>query len=285
MKKTWLVVFLLVLVMLTGCGQGAAVQAIPAALTVKILDVGQGDAILIRDGQVVTLIDTGDIPARDKLVSLLKEQNITVIDNVIITHPHADHLGGMSAILENFTIKHIYDSGQATTTSVYRNYLATVKKKNIPFTVVAPGTDIRLEQGILKVLAPQQPYITGTDSDLNNNSIVMKLQYGNFTMLLTGDAEQQEEAQLVAKYGNELASSVLKSGHHGSRTASSNTFLKAVNPQSVVISLGANNDYHHPHPSTLKKYQDLKLSLYRTDQNGTVTITSDGQKYDITKER
>lgn len=286
MKKSWLMALLLIiLVAVTGCGHSAVLPGAQAKLTVKVLDVGQGDAILIRSGETVTLIDTGDVPARDKLVSMLKEQGIKQIDNVIITHPHADHLGGMAAVLDNFTVKHIYDSGQTTTSALYRNYLTAVKRKNIPFTIVKAGTDIPLDQAVLKVLAPQMPYIAGTDSDLNNNSVVLKLQYGAFTMLLPGDAERQEEEQLVAKYGSQLACSVLKSGHHGSHTASSAEFLKMVNPQAAIISVGANNDYHHPHASTLKRYRDFKLKVYRTDTNGTITIVSDGQQYDIAKEK
>lgn len=284
MKKYWLLAAIFVIVFIaTGCGQSAAVPSPQAPLEVKVLDVGQGDAILIRSEGVITLVDTGDIPARDKLVSMLKEQGIKEIDNVIITHPHADHLGGIAAVLDNFSVKHIYDSGQITTSAVYRNYLAAVKKKNIPFTVVTAGSEIPVGKGVLKVLAPQTPYIKGSSSDLNNNSVVLQLQYGTFTMLLTGDAEQPTEKQLIDKYGKQLASSVLKSGHHGSNTASSAEFLKAVNPQNVVISVGANNDYHHPHPSTMKKYQSMNIKVYRTDKDGTVTITSDGQKYEIVK--
>ena len=286
MKKYIASVLLLILLITAGgCGQGGAATSAQAPLVVKVLDIGQGDAILIREGGTVTLVDTGDVPARDKLVSLLKAQNIKEIDNVIITHPHADHLGGMAAILEDFSVKHIYDSGQTTTSAVYRNYLAAVKKKNIPFTVVTPGDEISLGEGRLIVLAPKTPHISGTDSDLNNNSVVLQLQYKNFTMLLAGDAEQQEEAQLLNTYGSKLKSTILKSGHHGSNTASGIEFLKAVSPEAAIISVGAHNDYHHPHPSTIKKYQNMNIKIYRTDRDGTVTVTSDGQKYDIVKEK
>lgn len=265
-------------------GQDRSAQLSGQTLKVQTIDIGQGDAILIQTPGQVVLIDTGDVPTREKLVKYIKNQGITTIDKVFITHPHADHLGGMAAIMDNFTIKQIYDSGLTTTTALYRQYLTAVQKKNIPFEVVSPGTDIDLGGGVvLKVLAPQKPFIT--QSELNNNSIVLKLAYGKFSMLLPGDGEKEAEDRLIKAYAAELKSSVLKSGHHGSNTSSTPAFLKAVSPEAIIISVGVNNDYHHPHPSTMKKYTELKTEVYRTDNDGTVTVTSDGKTYNISKEK
>jgi competence protein ComEC len=283
--------FLFVL-LVAGCGmnrtESDAVEksAQGQELTVKVLDIGQGDAILIRVAGQNVLVDTGDIPMQEKLVAHLKKAGIKTIDKVIITHPHADHLGGMSAVFDNFEVKAIYDSGQTTTTATYKKYLAAIKKKNISFNVVKPGDKLDIGSGAsLKFLGPLQPLFSGGKDDLNNNSVVAKLVYGNFSMLLVGDAEQEAEGRILKEFGGELKSMVLKSGHHGSNTASSAPFLKAVAPEAVIISVGENNDYHHPHPSTMKKYQNAKLKIYRTDQNGTVTITSNGQSYNINKEK
>jgi len=257
-----------------------------APLMIKVLDVGQGDAILIRGNGQVVLIDTGDVPTRDKLAACLKAEGITTIDKLVITHPHADHLGGFAVLADQFAIKQIYDSGQTTTTALYRQYLSAVQKKKIPFSVVAAGEQIDLGAGILlKVLAPGKPLLTGTDSDLNNNSIVLRLTFGKFSMLFAGDAGQPEEEQILRKYSREIKSTVLKSGHHGSRTSSSQAFLDAVAPEAAMISAGVNNDYHHPHPSTLKKYEKQKLAVFRTDLNGTVTIASNGETYSVNKEK
>lgn len=297
-KWSWLVIVVTVfsLAFMAGCGgAGKAVQpeasmtagaASGAPLTVKVLDVGQGDAILIRSKKQVTLIDTGDVPARDKLVSMLKSQGIDTIDKLIITHPHADHLGGAAALFDNFTIKQIYDSGQKHTSNLYKQYLTRIQKSKIPFTVVAAGMTIDLgNEIILKVLAPEKPFFTGTDSDLNNNSIVVKLMYRDFSLLLTGDAEQESEARMLANDAAGLRSTVLKSGHHGSKTSSSTPFLQAVSPEAALISAGLNNEYYHPHPSVLKKYSGKKIEVYRTDLNGTLTVITDGKTYTITKER
>ncbi len=294
MRKGRWVMFLILVAMLiasAGCsakkvveqGQVSSGQE-QGALQVKVLDIGQGDAILIRGGGQTVLVDTGDIETRDKLVAYIKKEGITAIDTVIITHPHADHLGGMLGVLENFKVKQIYDSGQTGTTALYRKYLSEVQKQKIPFNLVKAGDEISITNEIkLKFLAPSKPFIT--ESAMNNNSIVAKLTYNQFSMLLTGDAEKESEKNMVKNYPKELKSTVLKAGHHGSNTSSSSGFLKAVAPEAVIISLGANNDYHHPHPSTLKKYVDAQLKIYRTDLDGTVTITSDGKTYKILKEK
>ena len=290
-KWSWLVIVVTVfsLVFMTGCSGGSSkgVQSgASAPLTIKVLDVGQGDAILIRTKDQVVLVDTGDVPARDKLISMLKSQGITTIDKLIITHPHADHMGGVTAVFEQFAVKQIYDSGQKTTSNLYKQYLTQIQKKSIPFTVVSAGMSIDLGNEImLKVLAPEKPFFGGSEPDLNNNSIVAKLVYGNFSMLLTGDAESESEERMLKRDAPALKSTLLKSGHHGSKSSSSVAFLKAVTPEAALISLGVNNDYHHPHPSTLKKYKEKKIEVYRTDTDGTITVTSDGKTYTITKER
>lgn len=274
----------LALVIMAGCGAPAADRAKVDNLVVNVIDVGQGDAILIRTPGQVTLIDSGDVPARDKLVAYIKKQGVKTIDTFIVTHPHADHIGGAVAILDNFAVKRVYDSGQVTTSALYRQYLKAVQKKNISFALLAAGQEVDIGGGTLKILSPPAPPFAG-EAGLNNNSIVARLVYGNFAMMLAADAEQEAEAAMVKKYGAGLKSQVLKSGHHGSRTSSSPAFLKAVAPEAAVISVGAGNEYHHPHPSILKRYGDHKLKVYRTDTDGTVTIASDGKTYTITKER
>ena len=289
-KGLWRVIAILVvmMVLITGCGKSTGKSAEQgqqkSSLTVKVLDIGQGDAILIRVAGQTVLIDTGDIEHREKMVAYIKKEGITTIDKVIITHPHADHLGGMPGILENFTVGHIYDSGKTGTTALYRQYLSAVNKKNVPFTIAIPGSEIIIVNDIkLKIFAPDKSLLA--DEEINNSSIVAKLIYNNFSMLLTGDAEKESEALMLRTYAGELKSNILKAGHHGSNTSSTPEFLKAVGPEAAIISLGANNDYHHPHPSTLKKYEQAKLKVYRTDLDGTITITSDGNTYNITKEK
>ena len=255
-------------------------------LTVRMLDIGQGDAFLLeKDGKFV-MIDTGDIEHRDQIVALLHKYKVKEISKIIITHPHADHLGGMNAIFKNFKVDAIYDDGMPAGTGSYKNYLKQIKEKKIPYHVLKAGDEVDFFDGVkfnvlgpVKVIKDQKG-----NSDFNNNSIVGRLTYGSFSMMFTGDAEQEEEKTILGK-GGTLKSDVLKVGHHGSRTSTSPAFLKAVSPKNAFISCGQGNDYGHPHKVTIDKLEKAKVQIYRTDRNGTVTLTSDGSSYHIEKER
>lgn len=253
---------------------------------IEVLDIGQGDASLIYTKDEIVMIDTGDIDERDRLVKLLKERNITSIDKLIITHPHADHIGGAYAVFKNFKVKEVYDNGDTTTTKTYQTYLKNIKQQNIAYHQLKAGDSIDFGSGVsFKVFSPTEKMLK-SDDDLNNNSLVGQLRYKDFTMLFTGDSERGAEQNMVKEYGNELQSDVLKSPHHGSRTSSSDSYLKAVKAKDVIISLAADNEYGHPHKQTLDRYKKYDMNVYRTDKDGTVTVLTDGSdNYTITKEK
>lgn len=285
-----MVLIVSIAVFATACGKNAnegkpVIMTVPQGeVFIKILDIGQGDAILIRTEVQTILVDTGDVANRERLVQLLKANNVKTIDKLILTHAHADHIGGVPSVLEQFAVRQVYDSGMPTTTALYQQYLGLVKRKQIPFSLLGAGESLDLGGGArFQVLAPGKPYLQ--EAELNNSSIVSKLIFGEFSMLLTGDAEKESEQRMLQQAKHELKSTVLKSAHHGSSTSSTAAFLKAVQPELIVISLGANNDYHHPHPSVMKRYSDMKIPVLRTDQQGTITIKSDGKKFDIIKEK
>ncbi len=295
----------LLLFMAAGCGNAAtasqsAVKTSSAAslssgtvngspLTIKMLDVGQGDALLIRTTEQTILIDTGDLDEHEKLQAALKKENVTTVDKLIITHPHADHLGGASVVFRECTVKEVYDNGEAVTPKFYRDYLKTIKSKGIAYKVLADGDVLDFGGGVtFRVLSPvrgDEPRKKDGKPDLNNNSIVGQLQYGEFSMLFTGDCEAEYEKKILSRYGNRLKSTVLKAPHHGSKTSSSLGYLKAVRPEAALISCGAGNDYGHPHKTTLNRYAKLAIKIWRTDLNGTITVTSDGNTYDIKGEQ
>ena len=302
MGKTLCAVLLAVLsAVLTACGLpadwlgGAAFSSPPPAETgvsVKVLAVGQGDAILIRTPEQTVLVDTGDTGEAARLRAALKKEGVRRLDKLIVTHPHRDHIGGTAEVFRLCDVKAVYDNGQPTTTKVYRDYLEEIDKKNIPSKSLRDGDMLDLGGGaVLRVLSPTQEMVDerGMQNDkvnLNLNSIVARLEYGDFAMMLTGDAEIPTENGILRRYAPEsLRCQVLKAGHHGSKTASGAEFLRALGADTVLISCGEDNEYHCPHPSVLARYGDYKMTVYRTDRDGTITVRTDGKTYAVQTER
>lgn len=261
-------------------------------LHVYMLNVGQADSILIQYNGQNMLIDTGDVDHRASLVKQLKDKNVSEIENVIITHPHGDHLGGMTALFKNFKIKHIYDNGVTANNAMYRNYLSTIKSNGIPHDTLRKGDQVTFNKDIIfTILAPSEPLFSAdntrkvsTNGITNNNSIVSRMTYGDFSILFSGDAQKESEKKMLNEYGNQLKSDILKVGHHGSKTSSYIQFVKAVAPKAALISCGAGNEYKFPHKPTLDTLNKLSVAIYRTDIDGTITITSNGESYSISKE-
>lgn len=290
MKKIFLLMLIILTMVCAGCAKNDATDKTAATsggeVKIEVLDIGQGDASLIYTKDEIIMIDTGDIDERDRLVKLLKERDIKTIDKLIITHPHADHIGGAYAVFKNFKVKEVYDNGDTTTTKTYQTYLKNIKQQNIAYHQLKAGDSVDFGGGVsFKVFSPTEKMLQ-SDDDLNNNSLVGQLRYNDFTMLFTGDSEREAEQNMTKSYGNELQSDVLKSPHHGSRTSSSDSYLKAVKAKDVIISLAADNEYGHPHKQTLDRYKKYDMNVYRTDKDGTVTILTDGSdNYTIQKEK
>jgi competence protein ComEC len=196
--------------MALGCtGEQAATQAKGAqekgqgSLIVKMLDIGQGDALLIKTAKETILLDSGDVDKRDDIVKLLKKENVKAIDKLIITHPHADHLGGAYAVLKNFTVKSVYDNGQATTNKTYTTYLKLIKEQNIPYKSLRAGDKIDFGGSVqFEVLNPTDAEVK-KGGDINSNSIVGLLTYGKFAMLTTGDCEASREKEILKNTAND----------------------------------------------------------------------------------
>lgn len=253
-------------------------------LIVRYIDVGQGDCELITfpDGKNM-LIDAGTTAAEKTLPQYLKSVGVNKIDYLIGTHPHEDHIGGMDAVINSFDIGEIYMPKATTTTKTYKDVLLAVKNKGLTINTAVGGKVIIDDKNVkAELLAPNSEKYDG----LNNYSAVLKIRYGNKTFMFTGDAEKLSEKEIIDKFGTSiLKSDVLKVGHHGSSTSSSDSFFKAVSPEFAVISCGKDNEYGHPHKETLNLLEKNNVKIYRTDINGTVTAISDGDNITFTTER
>ena len=269
----------------------ASKQATQGEITVKVLNIGQGDSILIQTGEKTVLVDTSDVDERDKLRAELKKADVKKIDTIILTHPHADHIGGMDVLLNEYPVGMVYDNGMPSTSKLYLGYVKKLKEKKIERKGLVAGDRVDLGGGaVFEVLGPsaqlvKEGNVKGYKHDPNNESVVGRLVFGDFSMMLTGDAEKKEEEAILAVDSANVKSTILKSGHHGSKTSSSADFLRAVQPEAALISCGVNNDYGHPHKETMKKYHALNIPIYVTAENGTITVTSDGKSYKIVPER
>jgi competence protein ComEC len=248
-------------------------------VTVDVLDIGQGDAILVQGGGQFVLIDAGDRGATT--VQQLQQLGITRLDLVVGTHPHADHIGEMPDVLRTFEVGAYLDNGLPHTTATYADTMALLEAKGIPHTAAQRGTRIPLgEEAAFTVLFPDQAGpLTGTRSDLNSNSVVLRLDHGDNALLLVGDSEAPTEDRLVA---DGLAPvDLLKVAHHGSNHSSTDAFLAAAAPMYAVISVGIGNRYGHPGEETLARLHQRGAMVYRTDQSGDLRIVSDGVHLEI----
>lgn len=247
------------------------------------IDVGNADATLIVAQDKHILIDAGENDMGGRVVRYLKDQGVEKLDLVIGTHPHSDHIGGLDNVIQNFEIGTLMmpkiPDKIVPTSKTYTDVLKAAKAKQLSITAPKPGDKLELGGATFTILGPGEEY-----DDLNNLSIVTKVDYKNFSALLTGDAEKEAESDLLDG-GWDLTADVLKVGHHGSSTSSSKKFLQAVNPATAVIHVGTDNSYGHPTKSTLERLRDAGASIYRTDLNGTVIVGSDGTTVHVNTEK
>jgi beta-lactamase superfamily II metal-dependent hydrolase len=261
-------------------------------LRVHMLDVGQGDSILIISpaGKAV-LVDAGNPGNGKKILEALKRYGVGQIDLLIATHAHADHIGAADEVIKATNVASVLDSKVPNTTKNYQDFLAAIEAKGVNYMGAEPGQTFELGGGaIIRVLAPIQPFFTKDEvrsggNEPNANSVVVRLDYGGFSMLLTGDAEAQTEERMMQK-GADITTKVLKVGHHGSKYASSEDFLRRGGFETALISASVDNRYGHPSQEVLDRLKARGVRLYRTDLQGEITITSRGtEDYQVKTER
>jgi competence protein ComEC len=247
-------------------------------LAVSVIDVGQGDSILVQfPGGQDMLVDAGDRDAGPTVVHWLRSRGVKSIDILVASHPHADHIGGMQAVLSAFPIGKVWDSGYNQGSRTQQEFLGAIKAKGIRFGMPKAGFSQNVGDVTVAVLAPKTQ-LAGTDSDANNNSLVLRIVYGNISFLLPGDMEGDERATI----GTWPRSSVLKVAHHGSRNGTDLAFAKAVSPRYAVISYGQGNPYGHPHAEAVTALQAVGAKVLQTAVDGTVVFTTDGKSVSCT---
>ena len=254
----------------TGCSSNSGVSA-NNQLKVHFIDVGQADSILIQQGNNAMLIDAGNNEDSETVKNYIAKQGIKKLDYVIGTHAHEDHIGGLDYVINNFEIDKIYMPKATSNTKTFEDVVTAIKNKEMKITTPVPGDSFKLGEADCKILAPN----SASYKDLNNYSIVIKVTYKNNSFMFTGDAEAISETEMLNK-GFDVKADVLKVGHHGSSSSTSDEFLKKVSPKYAVISAGKDNDYGHPHKEIMKKLKDSGIAVYRTDESGTIIFTSDG---------
>lgn len=269
------------LLLLAGIGCQQSVREVPGqqGLTAHFIDVGQGDAILIQgpDGENV-LIDGGE--REPGVMDYLRKNKVKSLDLLVATHPHADHIGGLIEVLKTIPVKTVWIDGQTHTSGLFEDFLDAIAQSPASLHQVRRGSEIATGRLTFKVLNPQTPFL----QSLNNNSVVLRLVYGDVIFLFTGDAEIEAEKSILS-YTGDLKSSILKVGHHASRTASSEAFLAAVRPEVAIYMAGKGNSFGHPHPETIARLKQVNVRVYGTDDYGTIIVSTDGTSYRVRNEK
>jgi competence protein ComEC len=253
----------------------AAVDTVEAPFEMHFIDVGQALSVLVEcDGQYM-LYDGGNVDDGSLVVSYLQGQGVEQLEYVFCSHAHEDHVGGLAAALAYFPAYHVYSPVTEASTKCFKDFVKYTQQQGLQVEVPAVGTTWPLGGATVTMVGPVAQY-----SDTNDTSIVLRIEYGSTSFLLTGDMEKTAETDLVNS-GVNLRADVLQVGHHGSSTSTGYLFLNSVLPEMAVISCGVNNKYGHPHEETLSILRDAGVDVYRTDLQGTITIGSDGQNYTV----
>ena len=249
---------------------------IDSDFVVHYIDVGQADAALVCCDDETMLIDGGNSDDSRLIATYLKKNDIDYLDYIVCSHAHEDHVGGLSGALSAVEVGAVYAPEEETDTKSYKNFKKKVKEQGLEIEHPMPGDSFNLGSSVVEIFAP----IYEVEEELNNSSIVLKITYGETSFLFTGDAERDEEQDILDE-GYDVSADVLKIGHHGSNSSTKYKFLREVMPEYAIISVGKGNDYGHPSKEVLSRLKDAGATIYRTDKNGDIIVTSDGENIEV----
>ena len=233
-----------------------------------------GNCLAVTDGRVHILIDAGTNSSEDELKAYLDSMGVKDLEYAVFTHPHEDHIGGADMVLNTYNVKRVILPDATATTKTFERMMDAIEAEKCEVIEAAPDYEFYVGELRCTILAP----ISTSYTETNNYSVVIRADYGETSVLFTGDAEVDSEAEMLERYRRNgmLDCDLLKSGHHGSDTSSSQEFLDAVTPTYAVISVGEGNTYDHPKQETLAKYEAMNMIVYRTDKEGSIVFTSTG---------
>lgn len=310
-KVKGLIITMLMTVILVGCSQGEGVvntlkedsrvnametdtgktvadasqpvmNLVNGEMKVHFFDVGQAEATLIEsvsnNEKHTILIDTGDLGANDT-IDYLNKKGVKDIDVVVGTHPHADHIGQMDKVIENFNVGEVWMSGDTSTSQIYQKVMRAVKDNEVGYEEPRAGDVYDIGGMEITILSPKS-----VDGDLNDGSIEMRVEFGNVDFMFTGDGETGAEQGILAR-GHKVNAKIMKLGHHGSKTSTTSEFFKSVSPEVAIYSAGKGNSYGHPSKEVVDRVQGAGVKLYGTDTHGTVVVTTDGKTYSVNAEK
>lgn len=268
-------------------GPTSPAPTLPASGEAKvyIIDVGQGESILITTEEKSMLIDAGENNMGDEVLDFIDGLGLDHIDYALGTHPHSDHIGGLDTVMEGISVGEVFfgyiPDSLVPTTKTFEDVLDVIEEQDIPLSTVTAGQTIDLGCGaVVTILGP----VTEDIDDLNNTSVVCRLDFGDTSFLFNGDQETPME-ELLLESGANLDCDMMTMGHHGSSTSSSKAYMEAVSPEYASISCGKGNSYGHPHEETVEKLEEMGVEYYRTDVDGSITFTSDGEEISVRTEK
>ena len=289
MKKKFLALLLTLSIFLCGCEIAFVPVDQPTTnvpqftdgetLTVHYIDVGQADAILLETEGKFMLIDGGNKDDSQLVVSYLEQQGVSELEAVVCTHPHEDHVGGLPAVLAVYPTKAVYAPTKTYSSKIFDSFLYYVDQQGLDVTIPSPGQLLTFGDMIMTFVGPVQSY-----AETNDTSIVISAFFDDVRFIFTGDMEVAAENDMLDYWGEQMDwdSTVLKVGHHGSSTSSSYRFIREIDPEYAIVSVGKDNSYGHPHKEVISRYADAGIPMLRTDELGHIVVTADGSDVQIT---